>query len=95
VYVVKNGRRVEELREEKGLSKQDLARAAGINPGTLRRIEREEPVQLKTGKKVAGALEVNYQSICQPYYTPEEIKTWVADTVDRARAFGHFPDTPS
>jgi transcriptional regulator with XRE-family HTH domain len=72
MYVVMNGRRVEELRKERGWSKKDLAEAAGINRGTLRRVEREEPVRGETGKKVAGALEVNYLSIGQPYYEPEK-----------------------
>jgi transcriptional regulator with XRE-family HTH domain len=73
VYVVMNGRRVEELREEKGLSKQDLAAAAGISRGTLRHALRERPVRKKTARKVAVALEVNLRSIAQSYYTPEEL----------------------
>jgi transcriptional regulator with XRE-family HTH domain len=59
VYVEMCGKRVQELRQEKGLSKQQLAAAAGISPDTLRRVEQEEPVQVKTAKKVAKALEVD------------------------------------
>ncbi len=69
--MVMNGKRVQELREDKGLSKQALAEAAGINRGTVRRIEREEPIRVKTAKKVGAALEVNLRTIGQPYYEPE------------------------
>jgi ribosome-binding protein aMBF1 (putative translation factor) len=58
VYVVMNSERVEELREEKGLSKRDLAGVAGVSVSTVRRVEREEPVYFRTGRAVAKALGV-------------------------------------
>jgi len=80
-----NGRRVEELREEKGLSKQELAAAAGVSPSTLRSAVREKPVQVKTAKKVGGALEVDPRSIAQAHYEPDEaafvnanVRGWLA-----------------
>jgi DNA-binding XRE family transcriptional regulator len=58
VYVVMNSKRVQELREEKGLSKRALAGVAGISETTARRVELEEPVSFRTGRKVAEALGV-------------------------------------
>jgi transcriptional regulator with XRE-family HTH domain len=58
MYVVMNNQRVQELREEKGLSKRDLATAAGVSETALKRVEREEPVAFRTRRKVATALGV-------------------------------------
>ena len=56
MYVKMNSERVQELREERGLSRRDLAGAAGISAETVRRAEREEPVRFSTGRAVADAL---------------------------------------
>jgi transcriptional regulator with XRE-family HTH domain len=58
VYVVMNAEQVRSLREEKGLTRRDLATAAGVSETTARRVEREEPVCFRTGRKVADALGV-------------------------------------
>jgi transcriptional regulator with XRE-family HTH domain len=58
VYVVMSRERVQELREEKGLSKQALVGAAGISVSTARNVERDVPVAFRTGRAVAGALGV-------------------------------------
>jgi transcriptional regulator with XRE-family HTH domain len=58
VCVVMNSERVQSLREERGLSRRDLATAAGVSETTARRVEREEPVTFRTGRKVADALGV-------------------------------------
>jgi len=58
VYVVMNGERVQELREEKALSKRALAAEAGISEKTARNAERGVPVTFGTGRAVAGALGV-------------------------------------
>ena len=58
MYVVMNKERVQELREERGLSKQALAGVAGISVTTARKLEREEPVFFSTGRKVTEALGV-------------------------------------
>jgi transcriptional regulator with XRE-family HTH domain len=58
VYVVMNSERVRSLREERGLTRRDLAVAAGVSETTLRRVEREEPVYFRTGRAVAKALGV-------------------------------------
>ena len=58
MYVVMDSERVRELREEKGMSRRDLAGAAGISAQTVRRVELEEPVYFRTGRAVAEALGV-------------------------------------
>jgi transcriptional regulator with XRE-family HTH domain len=58
LYVVMNSERVEELREEKGLSKRDLAGVAGVSVSTAKRVERELAVMFRTGRAVAKALGV-------------------------------------
>ena len=58
MYVVMNSERVRELREEKGMTRRDLAGAAGISAETVRRVELEEPVYFRTGRAVAKALGV-------------------------------------
>jgi transcriptional regulator with XRE-family HTH domain len=50
--------RVKNLREERGMTKRDLAVAAGISATTARNAERGEPVRSKTASKVARALGV-------------------------------------
>ncbi len=67
-----NGRRVEELREEKGLSRKELAEAAGISEAALRSVVREERVMVRTAKKVGTVLGVDPRAIAQVYYAPEE-----------------------
>ena len=57
-YVVMNSERVEELREQKGMARRDLAGAAGISVSTARRVELEEPVTFRTGRAIAVALGV-------------------------------------
>ena len=56
--MVLDSEQVRILREEKGLSKRDLAAAASVSETTLRRVEREEPVYFRTGRAVAKALGV-------------------------------------
>ena len=58
MYVVMNSERVRELREEKGMTRTDLAGEAGISVSTAHRVELEEPVYFRTGRAVADALGV-------------------------------------
>jgi DNA-binding XRE family transcriptional regulator len=58
VYVVLYPDRVKNLREERGMTKRDLAAAAGVSTTTARNAGRGEPVRSKTAGKVARALEV-------------------------------------
>jgi DNA-binding XRE family transcriptional regulator len=47
---------VKKLREEKMLSKAELARLAGISPLTLDRIEQGKPCRVATKRKILLAL---------------------------------------
>jgi transcriptional regulator with XRE-family HTH domain len=53
VYGVMNGEKIEAMRRERGLSRQELAREAGISAGTVARVERGDRVRSRTGWRVA------------------------------------------
>jgi transcriptional regulator with XRE-family HTH domain len=55
MYIVMT-ERVRELREEKGMSKGDLAEAAGVSLTTARRAERGLPVLNTTARALVEAL---------------------------------------
>jgi transcriptional regulator with XRE-family HTH domain len=52
------GKQVRSLREEKRMSRRDLAGVAGVSVSTAKRVERELPVTFRTGRAVAEALGV-------------------------------------
>jgi transcriptional regulator with XRE-family HTH domain len=67
------GRVIEDLREGVGISRATLARAAGIDPGTLTRIESGERINLRfeTVCRIASALGVSADTIAaQTGYAP-------------------------
>ena len=71
MYVELYAEKVRALREESGMSKRDLAAAAGISTTTARNAERGEPVRSKTARKVAAALGVNPpQPLGRPAHRP-------------------------
>jgi DNA-binding Xre family transcriptional regulator len=47
-----------QLQEQKGMTRWDLAAAAGISVSTARSVKRENPVTFRTGRAVARALGV-------------------------------------
>ena len=59
MYVEMHSDKVQELRSARGMSRRDLAAAAGISLSAARRVERAEPVRVRTAKAVAAALEVD------------------------------------
>ena len=69
--VAMNSEQVRSLREERGMTKKDLAAAAGISKTTARNAERGEPVRSKTARSVAAALGVNPpQLLGRPAHRP-------------------------
>ena len=59
MYVEMYPEKVRALREERGMSKRDLAAAAGVSPKTAGNVESGEPVRSKTARKVAAALGID------------------------------------
>jgi transcriptional regulator with XRE-family HTH domain len=58
MYAVMDGERIRAMREERGLSRQELAKEAGIGMSTLRSVECGERVRATTswrGARVFGA----------------------------------------
>jgi transcriptional regulator with XRE-family HTH domain len=71
VYVELYPEKVRALREERGMSKRDLATAAGISKKTARNAECGEPVRSKTARSVADALAVDPpQRLGRPAHRP-------------------------
>ena len=71
MYVELYAEKVRALREERGMSKRDLAAAAGISTTTARNAERGEPVRTKTARRVAVALGVRpLQRLGRPSHRP-------------------------
>jgi transcriptional regulator with XRE-family HTH domain len=71
MYVELFGEQVKSLREERGMTKRDLAEAAGISRTTVRNAERGEPVRTKTARGVATALGVYpLQRLGRPAHRP-------------------------
>lgn len=54
------------MRQERGLSRQVLAREAGVGVSTLRSVERGERVQAKTGWRVARVFGLHPKEIGRP-----------------------------
>jgi transcriptional regulator with XRE-family HTH domain len=72
VYGVMNSKRVRELRRREGMSRRDLAIAAGISPSTARRVERGARVQGATAWKVAGVFGLHPHDIARPADWPAD-----------------------
>jgi DNA-binding XRE family transcriptional regulator len=71
VYVELYPKRVKALREERGMSKRDLATAAGISKTTMRHAALGVPVRSKTAFSVAEALGVHPpQRLGRPSHRP-------------------------
>lgn len=48
-FTTVDGRRLRDLRSQRGLSRRDLARLAGISPHTLARLERQDNAPCRRG----------------------------------------------
>jgi transcriptional regulator with XRE-family HTH domain len=75
MYAVMDGERIQEMREECGLSRQEFAREAGIAVDTVARVERSERVQAKTGWRVARVFGVHPKEMG----TPDPYHRWVRE----------------
>jgi transcriptional regulator with XRE-family HTH domain len=63
MYAKMNGEKIQEMRAEKGLSRPELARKAGVAESTL---ERGQRVRRKTGWKVARVFGIHPREIGRP-----------------------------
>jgi transcriptional regulator with XRE-family HTH domain len=63
MFVVMDGEQIQELRQERGLSRPQFAQEAGVSVSTLANLERGANVRLKTARKVGAALEVDPRSL--------------------------------
>ena len=66
MYGVIDGEKLEALRAERGLSRHDLARAAGISAATVSKAERGNRVRGKTAWKVARVFDIHPSEMGHP-----------------------------
>ncbi len=66
MYGVMDCEKIEAMRQERGLSRRELAQQAGISMSTLRSVERGHRVRRKTGWQVARVLGLHPQEIGRP-----------------------------
>lgn len=66
MYGVIDGKKLETMRAERGLSRQELAREAGISMSTLRSVERGHKVRAKTARGVANVFGVHPSEMGHP-----------------------------
>ena len=63
MYGIMDGEKIEAMRQERGLSRQQLAQEAGISMSTLRSVERGRRVRARTGWRVAQVFGVHPREI--------------------------------
>jgi transcriptional regulator with XRE-family HTH domain len=63
MFIEMNGAEVTRLREEQGLSKKDLAKAANVTQATIARAERSQQMYPATARKIDEALGVDARSL--------------------------------
>ena len=66
MYGVIDGEKLETMRAERGLSREDLAREAGISLATMSKAERGHRVRGKTAWKVARVFGVHSSEMGHP-----------------------------
>jgi transcriptional regulator with XRE-family HTH domain len=66
MYAVMDGAKVAALREERGLSRREFAKVAGIGESTAQRVESGERVRVSTGWHVAQVFGVHPKTLGTP-----------------------------
>lgn len=101
------GAMLAKIREDKGLTKSEIAKLIGIDIGHLTHIEKgERKPSIKTLKQICKVLDIPYQPLLYTLdkeLTKEEIKNNVISNIsytkilaiDDMRNIGHFIDCPS
>ena len=70
MYARMNADKVRQLRARHGMSRKELADAAGICAATARNAERRGAVRYSTAWKVAGVFGLHPRDIARPGYRP-------------------------
>jgi transcriptional regulator with XRE-family HTH domain len=66
VYGVMDGEKIRAMRQERGLSRGELAQAAGVSAETVARVERGDRVLARTGWRVARVFGMRPSEIGRP-----------------------------
>jgi transcriptional regulator with XRE-family HTH domain len=66
MYGVMDGEKIEAMRQERGLSRRELAEKAGISMSTMRRVEHGGRVRGRTGWRVARVFGKHPNEIGRP-----------------------------
>jgi transcriptional regulator with XRE-family HTH domain len=66
VYAVMDGEKIEAMRQERGLSRQQLAQDAGVTTSTVRSAEHGQRIRAKTAWKVARVFGLHPREIGRP-----------------------------
>jgi transcriptional regulator with XRE-family HTH domain len=72
MYAVMDADKVKQLRARNGMTRKDLADAAGISLSTARNVERKTMVTGATVWKVAGVFGLRPQDIARPVRRPAD-----------------------
>jgi transcriptional regulator with XRE-family HTH domain len=66
MFAVMDGERVEAMRQERGLSRREFAKVAGIGESTARRVENGERILVRTAWDVAGVFGLHPKELGKP-----------------------------
>jgi len=77
------GKKIQELREERAWTQEQLAEFAGLSPRTIQRAEKESTQDAETRKSIAAAFDVDLERLRTTYLVPESrlIRTPLVKTV--------------
>ena len=76
------GKKIKELREDRAWTQEQLAQAAGIEPRTVQRVERDQTKSPETLQAIAGAFDVDLIKLRSTWLIPESrlVGTYFADS---------------
>jgi DNA-binding transcriptional regulator YiaG len=74
MYAVMDGEKVEAMRRQRGLSRQEFAKESGVSVSTVRNVERGERVLAATGWRVAHVFGLHPKKIGRPAPTDPELR---------------------
>jgi transcriptional regulator with XRE-family HTH domain len=66
VFVAIDGPRARARREQRGMARRELAKAAGLSGATVANLERSANVRLRSARRLAAAFGVRPQEVGRP-----------------------------